>query len=196
MTQQKRMEKGLWYDANFDPELLELRENAEELCFRFNHTSPRNAEERENILSQLFPNRGRDTVILAPLYADYGVKTSIGDGAFINHNAYFMDGGTITIGAHCFIGPNCGIYTAKHPLLAEERNRGLEKALPIVIGNNVWLGGDVKIMPGVTIGESSVIGAGSIVTKDIPAGVIAVGNPCRVVRPITESDRIGEPVGK
>ena len=194
MTQQKRMEKGLWYDANFDPELLELRENAEELCFRFNHTSPRNAEERENILSQLFPNRGKDTVILAPLYADYGVKTSIGDGTFINHNAYFMDGGTITIGVHCFIGPNCGIYTAKHPLLAEERNRGLEKALPIVIGNNVWLGGDVKIMPGVTIGESSVIGAGSVVTKDIPAGVIAVGNPCRVVSPITESDRIGEPV--
>lgn len=192
MTQKERMEKALWYDANFDPELLALRENAEELCFRFNHTSPQNAEERENILSQLFPNRGRDTVILAPLYADYGVKTSIGDGTFINHNAYFMDGGTITIGAHCFIGPNCGIYTAKHPLLAEERNRGLEKALPIVIGNNVWLGGDVKIMPGVIIGEGSVIGGGSVVTKDIPAGVVAVGNPCRVVRSITEADRIAE----
>ena len=192
MTQKERMEKGLWYDANFDPELLALRENAEELCFRFNHTSPQNAEERENILSQLFPNRGKDTVILAPLYADYGVKTSIGDGTFINHNAYFMDGGTITIGVHCFIGPNCGIYTAKHPLLAEERNRGLEKALPIVIGNNVWLGGDVKIMPGVTIGEGSVIGGGSVVTKDIPAGVVAVGNPCRVVRSITEADRIAE----
>lgn len=193
MTQKERMEKGLWHDANFDPELLELRENAEELCFRFNHTSPKNAEERENILSRLFPNRGKDTVILAPLYTDYGVKTTIGDGTFINHNAYFMDGGTITIGTHCFIGPNCGMYTAKHPLLAEERNRGLEKALPIVIGNNVWLGGDVKIMPGVTIGEDSVIGGGSVVTKDIPAGVVAVGNPCRVVRSITEADRIGEP---
>ncbi len=192
MTHLERMEKGLWYDANFDQELLALRENADELCFRFNHTNPKNAEERDDILSQLIPDRGKDTVILAPLYADYGIKTTIGDGTFINHNAYLMDGGTITIGSHCFIGPNCGMYTADHPLIAQERNRGYELALPIVIKNNVWIGADVTILPGVTIGEGSVIGGKSVVTKDIPAGVIAVGNPCRVMRPITEADSIGE----
>lgn len=192
MTHRERMENGLWYDANFDPELLALRENADELCFRFNHTSPKKSEEKERLLSQLIPRHGNDTVILAPIYADYGVKTTIGDGTFINHNAYLMDGGTITIGRHCFIGPNCGMYTAGHPLNPEERNKGLERALPIVIEDNVWIGADVTILPGVTIGEGAVIGGKSCVTKDVPAGVIAVGNPCRVMRPITEEDRIGE----
>ena len=97
----------------------------------------------------------------------------------------------ITIGSHVFIGPNLGAYTAVHPLVAEERNQGLERALPIVIGDNVWIGGDVTILPGVTIGAEAVIGAGSVVTKDVPAGVVAAGNPCRVLRPITEADRIG-----
>ena len=104
-----------------------------------------------------------------------------------------MDGAPITIGAHCFIGPNCGIYTASHPLTAEQRNQGLERALPITIGDNVWIGGNVTILPGVTIGSACVIGAGSVVTHDIPAGMIAVGNPCRVLRPITPEDRINLP---
>ncbi len=190
MTPKERMEQGLWYDANFDPELLALREHADDLCFQFNHTNPKQAETREGILSQLIPDHGKDTVILAPLYADYGVKTTIGDGTFINHNAYLMDGGTITIGSHCFIGPNCGLYTAIHPLVPEERNLGLEKALPIVIGDNVWIGADVTILPGVTIGAGAVIGAKSVVTRDIPAAVLAMGNPCRIVRPITDADRI------
>ncbi len=190
MTHKERMEQGLWYDANFDPELVELRLKAEELCCRFNQLAPGDEEGREAVLSRLIPQRGADTVILAPLYADYGVKTSIGEGTFINHNAYLMDGGTITIGSHCFIGPNCGLYTATHPLLPQQRNIGLEKALPIVIGDNVWFGGGVTVLPGVTIGEGAVIGAGSVVTKDIPPYVIAVGNPCRVVRPITEDDII------
>lgn len=103
-----------------------------------------------------------------------------------------MDGAPIRIGAHCFIGPNCGMYTASHPLLAEERNRGLEKAAPIVIGDNVWIGADVTILPGVTVGSNTVIGAKSVVTKDIPPNVIAVGNPCRVLRPITEQDSVVE----
>lgn len=192
MTHKERMEKHLWYDANFDQELLKMREKADELCFRFNQTSPKQVEKREEILDQLIPEHGKNTVVLAPVTADYGVKTTIGDGSFINHNAYFMDGGTITLGNNCFVGPNCGMYTAIHPLIAEERNKGLEKALPITIGNNVWIGGDVTILPGVTIGDGAVIGAKSCVTKDIPANVIAVGNPCKVVRNITEADRIKE----
>ena len=109
---------------------------------------------------------------------------AIGADTFINHGAYLMDCGGITIGRHCFIGPNCGMYTANHPISPRERNQGLENAKPIVIGDNCWLGGDVTILPGVTIGENTVIGAGSVVTKDIPANVVAVGNPCRVLRSI------------
>ena len=100
-----------------------------------------------------------------------------------------MDSAPIRIGEHCFIGPSCGMYTAVHPLIAEERDRGLEKALPITVGDHVWFGGDVTVLPGVTIGSYSVIGAGSVVTKDIPSGVIAAGNPCRVLRKVTEEDR-------
>ncbi len=192
MTHKQRMEQGRWYDANFDPELVQLRLQAEDLCYQFNLLRPSDEAGREAVLSRLIPRRGADTVILAPLYADYGVKTAIGEGTFINHGAYLMDGGTITIGSHCFIGPNCGLYTATHPLLPQQRNVGLEKALPIIIGDNVWLGGDVTVLPGVTIGEGAVIGAGSVVTKDIPPYVIAVGNPCRVVRAITENDTIPE----
>ena len=101
-----------------------------------------------------------------------------------------MDCAPITIGSHCFIGPNCGMYTAIHPLLASERNQGLEKAEPITIGDNVWIGADVKILPGVTIGSDTVIGAGSVVTRDIPSHVVAIGNPCHVLREITEKDSI------
>ena len=101
-----------------------------------------------------------------------------------------MDGAEIKIGDNCFIGPNCGMYTAAHPIFFEERNKGLEKALPINIGDNVWIGGDVTILPGASIGNNSVIGAKSLVTKDIPANVVAFGNPCRVIRKISEKDKI------
>lgn len=190
MTEAEKMRAGMWYDANFDKELMEERLKAEELCFAFNHTNPREVEEKEHILNQLLPQKEENCVILAPFETDYGCYSRIGHDTFINHNAYLMDGGGITIGHHCFIGPNCGMYTAVHPLLAKERNTGLEKALPITIGDHCWLGGNVTILPGVTIGSHTVIGAGSVVTKDIPDHVIAVGNPCRVLRAITEEDRI------
>lgn len=192
MTEREKSEKGFWYDANHDAELLEHRENADELCYRLNHTPPGATEEREAIMKALLPNRGKDTTILPPFYTDYGHNCFIGDNTFINRNAYLMDGAPVRIGSFCFVGPNCGMYTATHPLTAEERNQGLEKAKPIVIGDNVWIGGDVTILPGVTIGENTVIGAGSVVTKDIPAHVIAAGNPCRVLREITEKDSIKE----
>lgn len=191
MTEREKMEKGLWYDANNDKEILKLREDAEELCYLLNQTSPKMQEKREAVMEQLLPNRGKETTILSPFYTDYGYNCFIGDNTFINHNAYLMDGAPIKIGSYCFIGPNCGMYTATHALIAEERNQGLEKAKPIEVGNNVWIGGDVTILPGVKIGDNSVIGAKSVVTKDIPANVIAVGNPCRVLRKITEQDRIG-----
>ena len=190
MTEREKMEAGLWYDANFDQDLLKERKEAETLYFQFNQTSPKDAKKKEELLKELLPNREENVDILPPFYTDYGYNCRIGEGTFINHNAYLMDGVPVTIGKHCFIGPNCGMYTANHPLNVEERNQGLELAQPITVGDNVWIGADVTILPGVTIGEGSVIGAKSLVNKDIPANVIAVGNPCRVVREITEEDRI------
>lgn len=192
MTEREKMLKGLWYDANFEPELLSQRKAAEVLCHRFLLADPCDTHEQRAILRELLPHMGANVSILAPFYTDYGYNCQIGDGTFINHNAYLMDGASITIGENCFIGPNCGMYTATHPLLPEQRNQGLEKASPIAIGDNVWLGASVIILPGVTIGSCCVIGAGSVVTKNIPDGVIAVGNPCRVVRKLDENDRLLE----
>ena len=190
MNESEKMRQGLWYDANFNEDVLKQQMTAKNLCFDLNNTRPIEKEKRNEILKELLPNLEENCVILSPFMVDYGCYSHIGHDTFINHNAYLMDGGGIKIGHHCFIGPNCGIYTAVHPTLAEERNLGLEKALPIVIGNNCWIGGDVTILPGVTIGEGTVIGTKSVVTKDIPANVIAIGNPCRVLRSITEKDSI------
>jgi len=192
MTQREKMEQGLWHDANYDQELVERRQKAEELCFSFNQTPPSDIIKKERILDGLLPHKGERVTILAPFYTDYGDRCWIGADTFLNHNAYLMDGGGIRIGSHCFIGPNCGMYTATHPFHADQRNQGLELARPIILEDNVWLGGNVTILPGVTIGEGSVIGAGSVVTHDIPKGFVAVGNPCRVLRPITDRDRIPE----
>ena len=122
--------------------------------------------------------------ILSPFIVDYGYNISIGEESFFNHNIYLMDCAKIKFGRKCFVGPNCGFYTALHPLVATDRNAGFEQAKPITIGDNVWIGGNVVVLPGVTIGNNSVIGAGSVVTKDIPAGVIAYGNPCKVIRDV------------
>ncbi len=188
MTEREKMLQGMWYDANYDEGLLEERLQAEELYFAYNQTGPRETERKEQLLQALFPNMEKEVVILSPIYTDYGYNCRIGEATFINHGAYLMDAGKITIGSHCFIGPNCGMYTAIHAMLPEERNRGIERAKPIVLGDNVWLGGNVIILPGVTIGSNTVIGAGSVVTKDIPSGVVAAGNPCRVMREITQAD--------
>lgn len=190
MTEREKMHRGEWYDANNDTVLLRERAAAEQLCFEFNNTPPRDTKAKEEVLNRLLPDKGREVVILAPFYTDYGYNCHLGDNVFINHNAYLMDGGRITIEDNVFIGPNCGIYTAEHPLLAAERNQGVERALPVTIGADVWIGADVTILPGVTIGAGSVIGAKSVVTKNIPEGVIAVGNPCRVLRKITDADGI------
>lgn len=190
MTEKEKMQKGMWYDANYDEELLAERLEADDLCHEFNQTRPKDVAKREALLAKLLPNKAKDVSILAPFYVDYGKNCIIGESCFINHGAYLMDCATIKIGKNCFIGPNCGMYTASHPIIAEERNQGFEKATPITIEDNVWLGGDVTILPGVTIGEGSIIGAKSLVCKDIPPNVVAVGNPCKPIRTIGENDRI------
>ncbi|MCI6639461.1 MAG: sugar O-acetyltransferase [Pygmaiobacter massiliensis] len=190
MTEQEKMARGDWYDANHDPCLLEMRAKAEQLCFELNQLPPMAKDRRAALLRRLLPYAAEDVEILSPFYTDYGTNCHIGGKTFINHNAYFMDGALITIGERCFIGPNCGIYTALHPMHWEDRAKGLERAVPVIIQDDVWLGADVKVLPGVTIGRGCVVGAGSVVTRDLPAGWLAVGNPCRPLRPITQADFI------
>lgn len=185
MSAKSEMLAGEWYNANFDEELINERMFVKDLCLKLNNTEMKDDRIRHLLLQQVLPNVDVAKVeILSPFMVDYGYNVEIGEGSFFNHNIYLMDCAKIIFGTKCFIGPNCGFYTALHPLEVEERNAGLEIAKPIVIGNNVWLGGDVTVLPGVTIGNNSVIGAKSLVTKDIPEGVVAFGNPCKVIRKI------------
>lgn len=182
MTEKEKMLSGELYNANKDSELVAERVKAKDLCFDFNNLRPSQKAEKEDILKKLLGSVGENIEFISPFWCDYGYNIVTGKNFFANHNLVILDCAKVTIGDNVFIGPDCGIYTATHPLDFQRRKEGLEYALPITIGNNVWLGGGVKICPGVTIGEGSVVGAGSIVTKDIPANVLAVGNPCKVIK--------------
>lgn len=178
------------YDANNDPELLSLRNAAKDLCWEINGLKPSDEENRRRLLRVLLGKTGEHFTILPSFWCDYGSNIVIGENFFANHNLVILDGATVTFGDNVFIGPNCGFYTAGHPIDYERRNAGLEYARPIHIGNNVWIGAGAQILPGVTIGDNTVIGAGSVVTKNIPADCVAFGNPCKVFRPITDADRL------
>jgi len=189
----KEMEKaaaGLLYDANYDAEVLRQREEAKAVLYDYNHTHPRDSAVRQALLKSLLGKTGENFLFEPPFYCDYGFNIEVGENFYANMNLVILDGAKVTIGDNAFIAPNVGLYTAGHPLDAERRNQGLEYALPITIGNNVWIGAAVSVMPGVTIGDGCVIGAGSIVTKDLPPNVLAAGNPCRVIREITEADKL------
>lgn len=191
MTEKEKAKLGMWYDANNDEELLAQRVKAKSKCFQYNQTDPLEQTKKDKILEELFGNLPDGLEIIQPFLCDYGNHIHLQEHVFINSNCYFMDCADIMVGKHVFIGPNCGFYTAQHPLDYVKRNAGLELAKPITIGDNVWLGGNVVVLPGISIGEGTVIGAGSVVTKDIPSGVIAIGNPCRVLRKITDEDKTG-----
>ncbi|HCY1404313.1 TPA: sugar O-acetyltransferase [Staphylococcus aureus] len=184
MTEKEKMLAEKWYDANFDQDLINERARAKDICFELNHTKPSDKNKRKELIDELFQTTTDNVSISIPFDTDYGWNVKLGKNVYVNTKCYFMDGGQITIGDNVFIGPNCGFYTATHPLNFHHRNEGFEKAGPINIGSNTWFGGHVAVLPGVTIGEGSVIGAGSVVTKDIPPHSLAVGNPCKVVRKI------------
>ena len=184
MTEKEKMLSGEIYDANYDGELLAERARAKELCHEHNLLLPSQTEERERILRSLLGKTGGRFLIEQPFLCDYGYNIEIGERFYANHGLVILDGNKVTFGDDVFIGPRCGFYTAGHPLDAERRNKGLEFALPITVGSSVWFGGNVCVLPGVRIGDNAVIGAGSVVTKDIPPGVVAAGNPCRVIRRI------------
>ena len=194
MTEREKAAAGYLYDANYDKELADLRARCMNLCWDYNALRPTETEQQHALLKQILGGMGTCCTILAPFRCDYGYNVTIGKNFFANYNCIILDGAKVTFGDNVFIAPNCVFTTAGHALDEEQRNRGLEIALPITVGNSVWFGANVTVLPGVTIGDNVVIGAGSVVTKDIPSGVIAVGSPCRVLRPITGEDRRRYPV--
>lgn len=191
MTEKEKQQAGMLYNGN-DRELMAERVNAKKLCAEYNAATYNDFQKKERLLDRLLALRGENTWIEANFFCDYGYNIIIGDNFYANHNCVILDCAEVTFGDNVFIGPNCGFYTAGHPLNAEQRNSGLEFAKPIKVGSNVWIGGNVCVMPGVTIGDNVVIGGGSVVTKDIPSGTVAVGNPCKVIREITDKDIIKE----
>ncbi len=195
MTEREKMLAGMLYDPS-DTELAELRKKAHALSTRYN-TLTEDDPERGKIVSELVPNMGKRGFVQGPVQFDYGVFTEIGDNFYANFNLTVLDCCKVTIGDNVMIGPNVSILTPVHPLCWQDRNMrfkpdgspyDLEYAKPITIGSNCWIAGNVTICGGVTIGSGCVIGAGSVVTRDIPENSLAVGNPCRVIREITEAD--------
>ncbi|MEP6844794.1 MAG: sugar O-acetyltransferase [Panacibacter sp.] len=179
-SEYQKMLAGELYDAG-DDTLAKMRAKAREWMQQYNQTEY-NKEKRTALLTDLFSKTGNNIDIQTPLYVDYGCHIEVGDNFFANFNCVFLDCNYIRCGYNVFLGPNVQIYTAYHPVVAEERIKGPELATSIVIGDNVWIGGGSIICAGVTIGDNTTIGAGSVVVKNIPANVVAVGNPCRVIK--------------
>ena len=188
MNQKERMLAGLPYKAWMDGLSQERLENKKKI-YAFNHLEPDKLDEKEKLLKEILGETGENINIEAPFHCDYGYNIEVGENFFANYNFTVLDVGKVRIGANAQIAPNVSIYTAGHPIHPDSRNSGYEYGIGITIGDNVWIGGNVCIMPGVTIGNNVVIGAGSVVTKDIPDNVVAAGNPCRIIRTITEEDR-------
>ena len=184
-TEREKMLAGEPYLAN-DPELLTARVRARRVWLRYNALDPEATADRRDVLEQLIGRAGANVDIQAPFYCDYGANIEIGADVFMNFDCVLLDCALISIGAQAQLGPAVQLYTATHPLDAAERVSGVESAKPIAIGRRVWLGGGTIVLPGVTIGDDTVVGAGSVVTRDLPARVIAAGNPCRVLRPIPD----------
>lgn len=187
-SEKEKCRQGKLYDANYDKELIAERQICKDICHEYNHLLPSNLNRRKEILARLLGKTGRDFLIEQPFFCDYGYNVEIGENFFANYNCVILDEAKVRFGDNVFVAPNCGFYTAGHPFDVELRNKGLEYARPITIGNNVWIGANVCVLPGVSIGDNCTIGAGSVVNKDIPAGTLAVGNPCRVIRR-TDEDR-------
>lgn len=184
-TNHERMISGDLYISD-DPEISTRQQAAISLTGRFNAAFLEDVDKAQEILRQLVGSVGDEVHVRAPIFVDYGSNISIGDGTFINYNLTALDVAPIRIGKNCQIGPNVQLLTPTHPVEAGPRRDKLEAARPITIGDNVWLGGGVIVLPGVSIGDDSVIGAGSVVTKDIPAGVVAMGVPARPVKSVEE----------
>lgn len=191
-TEKEKMLAGELYDA-LDAQLSEERLKARLLIKELNDSREDQTTERARILKELIPNAGEGLWLQPPFYCDYGYNMKLGEKVFFNFNCVVLDVAEVTIGSRTLFGPNVQIYTATHPIDHKVRASGLEFAKPITIGEDVWIGGSAVICPGVNIGDRSVIGAGSVVTRDIPADVFAAGNPCKVIRQLTEDNELSKP---
>ena len=180
-TEKEKMLAGEPYNA-LDPQLVEERRRARELLMELNGSGPGEAERRVGLIRALFGSAGAEPVIEPPFFCDYGSNIHVGDGVFFNFNCVVLDVAEVRIGSRTLFGPAVQIYTATHPLDHRERRTGLEAARPVTIGSDVWVGGGAIILPGVRVGNRAVVAAGSVVTRDVPDGVLAAGNPCRVIR--------------
>lgn len=189
MTEKEKAAAGMLYDGNYDKTLADERIRCKDLCSEYNHLKPSQTEERERLIREIIGKTKEHFLIEQSFWCDYGYNIELGENFYSNHDLVILDAAKVTFGDNCFVAPQCGFYTAGHALDVEQRNQGLEIAWPITVGNNVWFGGHVSVLPGVTIGNNTIIGAGSVVNRDIPSGVIAAGNPCRVIREITDEDK-------
>ncbi|GKU23691.1 sugar O-acetyltransferase [Clostridium folliculivorans] len=188
MNQKERMLAGLPYKAWLDGLSEERMENKLKI-HEYNLLSPDEKDKIEKLIKDILGKTGENIVVEQPFHCDYGKNIEVGNNFFANYNLTILDVGKVVIGKNAQFAPNVSLYTAGHPIHPDSRNSGYEYGIGITIGDNVWLGGNVVVNPGVNIGNNVVIGSGSVVTKDIPDNVIAVGNPCKVIREITEEDR-------
>ena len=188
MTEKEKMLNGKPYKA-FGEELKSERKYAKEMIFEYNNLSPKEINKHNEIIKRIFGRVGNDFYIEPPFRCDYGYNISAGKNFYVNYNCTILDCAEVTIGDNVMFAPNVSLFTAGHPIHFEARNEFIEYAFPISIGNNVWVGGGVIVNPGITIGNNVVIGSGSVVTKDIPSNCIAVGNPCKVIKQITDEDK-------
>ena len=189
MREIEKMLAGEWYDANYDQELVKARRYAQDKYFEYNNVRPSDDKQKQKIMAEILGYNPNNVDISQPFYCDYGTNIAFGSNVHVNLSCYFMDGAKITIGNNCFIGPYTGFYTAAHPVVHEARNKGLEQARPITVGDNCWFGANVSVMPGVTIGNTCVISAGSVVTKDMPENSVIMGVPAKAVREVNDNDR-------
>ncbi len=191
MTEKEKMIAGKVYNC-FDEELSTALRKAKQLCHKYNDIFFEDGAAAKKIIDELLQAEHNDgyCVFTPSFWCDYGFNIKVGKNFYSNHNLVILDCAEVRFGDNVFIGPNCGFYTAIHPIDAEQRKMEIEWAKPIKVGNDVWFGGSVTVLPGVTIGDNVVIGAGSVVVKDIPSGVVAVGNPCKPIRKITEADKL------
>lgn len=173
-----------YYDAAHNEELSAQILECRKKLFTLNHTPPDELTTQQQLIREIVGKSGAEFNIVPPFFCDYGYNIELGERFFANAYLTILDEEKVSFGADVFIGPNCGFYTAGHPESEELRNKGLEYALPISVGDSVWFGAQVCVLPGVSIGSNTIIGAGSVVTRDIPGGVLAAGNPCRVIRPL------------
>ena len=188
----ERMLRGELYIGG-DPEVAADYARAQELVERYNRTLHREQAERDEILRELIGDLGEGVVIRPPFRCEYGTRVSIGAGTFVNFDCLMLDVAPITVGSACQLATRVQLLTATHPIDPEPRRIGWESAEPIVVGDNVWLGGGVIVCPGVAIGDNTVVGAGAVVTRDLPAGIVAAGVPARVIREIGDGDRVEVP---